>query len=164
MGVKKSKKMKALLSLDKKLPKIMAKVYDKAFKIMVGNQGAGGGNAGNQIFLNNFKKKWETQRTYEPLTQETENQKTTDFILVESSDLMDAMRRSIRTRLVGDKMTATITVPEYGVHIQEGTPKMPPRPFFAFRNKAEEKIFFGLIDSLLTLELNKLGLRAKESK
>ena len=156
--------MKALLSLDRKLPKIMDKVYNKAFRIMVGNRGAGGGNKKNQIFLNNFNKRWENQRTYEPLTEETEYKKTTDFMLVESGDLREAMRTSIRTKLVGDKMTAKITVPEYGVHIQEGTPNMPARPFFAFRNKAEEKLFFGLIDSLFTLELNKLGLRAKESK
>ena len=156
--------MKALLSLDKKLPKIFEKVYDKAFKIMVGNRGAGVGSKQNQIFLNNFKKKWATQRTYEPLTQETENRKTDrgdEYILVEDGDLMRAMRDTIKTKLRGDKMTASIRVPDYGVHIQQGTPKMPPRPFFAFRNKSEEKLFYGLIDSLLTLELNKMGLRAK---
>lgn len=164
MGVKKSKKMKALLSLDKRLPKIMGRVYDKAFKIMVGKTTSGG--AGNQIFLNNFKKKWESQRTYSPLTQETENRKTDrgeENILVADGELMRAMRDSIKTKLVGNKLTATIKVPDYGVHIQEGTPNMEPRPFFAFRNKSEEKIFHGLIDSLLVVELNKLGLRAKES-
>jgi hypothetical protein len=159
--------MKALLSLDKKLPKIMAKVYDKAFKIMVGSRGAGGGSKQNQIFLNNFNKNWRTQRTYEELTPETEDGKenrSEDKILVSSGELMRAMRDTIRTKMSGDKMTATITVPKYGIAIQEGSNNMPARPYFAFRNKAEEKVFFGLIDSLLTLELNKLGLRAKENK
>jgi len=166
VAVKKSRALKNLLALDKKLPKLMDKIFNKAMRIMVGNSGAGGASRQQQLILNNFRKKWATQKKFTPLTQETENQKTDrseEFILVSDGTLMRAVRDTIRTKLVGDKLIAKVTVPNYGEYIQNGTPKMPPRPYFRLGTKQEEKFFYDLIDSLLTLELNKMGLRAKES-
>lgn len=154
--------MKALLDMDKNFKKVMEKVVTKAFKIAVGNRGAGGGSPQNQFILQNFKRRWETQRKYTPLTQETENRKTTDFILVESGDLMKSVRDTIKVSLRGSRITAKVTVPDYGVFIQEGTLHMPPRVFFTLDGVENE--FLSLIESLLTLEFNKLGIKAKESK
>ena len=166
MAVKKSRALKNLLALDKKLPALMERIFNKAMRIMVGNGGAGVASKQQQLILNNFRRRWETQRKFTPLTQETGNGKidrSEEFILVSSGTLMRAVRDTIRTKLVGDRLIAKVTVPNYGEYIQNGTPKMPPRPFFRLGTKEEEKFFYGLIDSLLTLELNKLGLRAKES-
>ena len=152
--------MRALLDMDSDFKKLMERVVTNAFKIAVGNKGARGGSKSNQFILKNFQRRWETQRTYTPLTQETENQKTTDFMLVESGDLMKAVRNTIRVKIVGSKIKAEVTVPNYGVFIQEGTFHMPPRVFFTL--DGVEKEFIDLIESLLTLEFNKLGIRSKE--
>ena len=144
----------------------MEKIFDKAMRIMVGNRGAGGASKSQQLILNNFRKRWSNQSKFTPLTQETENHKTDrgdEFMLVEDGALMRAVRDTIRTKLVGDRLIAKVTVPKYGEYIQNGTPKMPPRPFFRLGTKGEEKFFYDLINSLLTLELNKMGLRAKEN-
>jgi len=165
VAVKKSRALKNLLALDKKLPKLMDKVFNKVMRIMVGNQGAGGASRKQQLILNNFRRRWSAQRKFTPLTQETENRKidrSEEFILVSDGALMRAVRDTIRTKLVGDKLIAKVTVPKYGEYIQNGTPKMPPRPFFGLGTDGEIKFFYDLIDSVLTLELNKMGLRAKE--
>lgn len=156
--------MKALLDMDKDFKKLMEKVVTNAFKIAVGNAGARGGSKQNQFILKNFQKRWETQRSYTPLTQETENRKTDDsepFMLVSSGELMRAVRDTIRVRITGSRITAKVTVPDYGVFIQEGTVNMPPRVFFTL--EGVEKEFYGLIESQLTLEFNKLGIKSKEN-
>jgi len=157
--------MKALLNLDKTLPKVIDRTFNKAMRIMVGNQGAGGASRSQQLILNNFRRKWETQRKFTPLTQETENIKTDrgeEFMLVSSGALMRSVRDTIRTKTSGKKLIATVTVPTYGKYLQEGTANMPPRVFFGLGTKGEEKFFFDLMDSIFVVELNKLGLRAKE--
>jgi len=160
----KDKGMRALLNMDKDFKKLMEKVITNAFKIAVGNKGARGGSKSNQFILKNFQKRWETQRTYAPLSQETENRKTDrgeDFILVSSGELMRSVRDTIRVKLSGTKVTAKVTVPDYGVFTQEGTIHTPPRVFFTL--DGVEKEFMSLIENLLTLEFNKLGIRSKEN-
>jgi hypothetical protein len=158
--------MKALLKLDKTLPKVIDRTFNKAMRIMVGNQGAGGATRSQQLILNKFRKRWAgNQTTFEPLTQETENRKLDrdeEFMLVSDGALMRSVRDTIRTKTSGKKLIATVTVPTYGKYLQEGTANMPPRVFFGLGTKGEEKFFFDLMDSIFVVELNKLGLRAKE--
>jgi len=161
MPLKKDKGMKALLDMDRQFKKIMLKVATEAFEIMVGKTTKG--NKEVQVIINNFRKLWISQRKFADLqdsTKEQKERKDEDFILVSSGALGRAVKNSIKVRLSGSKVIATVTVPDYGEYIQNGTTKMPPRPFFTI--KGYENIFFGLIESLLTLEFNKLGIRAKE--
>jgi hypothetical protein len=161
--LKKDKGMKELLKMDTQFKKIMLKVATDAFEILVGKTTKG--NRQVQVIINKFRLLWETQQTFDDLEDSTKDKKDNanpreDFILVSSGDLGKAVRKTIKVRIVGNKITATVDVPQYGIYIQNGTNKMPPRPFFTI--KGYENIFFGLIESLLTLEFNKLGIRAKE--
>jgi hypothetical protein len=159
--LKKDKGMKELLKMDTQFKKIMLKVSTDAFEIMVGKTTKG--NRDIQVIINNFRKQWVSQRKFADLQDSTKEQKERndeDFILVSSGKLGKAVQNSIKVRLVGNKITATVTVPDYGVYIQNGTLNMEARPFFSI--DGSEKLFFGLIESLLTLEFNKLGIRAKE--
>jgi len=170
MPLVKDKGMKALMDMDKNFKKVMEKVLTNSFKIAVGNRGARGGSPNNQFILENFKKRWAgNQRTFEKLAKSTEDQKTDmgdPFFLVTShastgGQLMRSVRDTIRVKLVGNKVSAQVTVPDYGVFIQEGTLKMPARPFFTLNGV--EKEFYGLIESQLTLEFNRLGIKSKEN-
>ena len=153
--------MKELLDMDKDFKKLIEKVLTNTFRIAVGSRLARGGGVKNQFILNNFKRKWDSnQRTYTPLTQETENAKTTDYFLVESGDLMESVRNTIKVKLSGRTISASVTVPNYGVFNQHGTLRVPPRPFFTL--DGVEKEFYGLIESQLTLEFNRLGIKSKE--
>jgi len=159
MTLKMDRGFQGLMDLDKNFKKIMEKVITNAFKIAVGNAGARGGTKNNQFILKNFQKRWQSQRSYAPLTQETENRKTDrgeDFMLVSTGKLMRAVRDTIKVSIRFTRVTAKVTVPDYGVFIQEGTLHMPPRVFFTL--DGVEKEFYGLIESLLTVEFNKLGI------
>ena len=164
MPLEKDRGMKALLDMDQQFKKIMGEVVDTAFKMVVGHPGTRS-NKEQQVILNNFRKQWRTQRKFDDLQDSTKEKKENanppqDFILVASGKLGRDVRNTIKTRIVGNKITATVTVPDYGVYIQNGTLNMDAREFFSL--KGYENIFFGLIESLLTLEFNKLGIRAKE--
>jgi len=161
VALKMDKGMKELLKMDTQFKKIMLKVSTDAFEIMVGKTTKG--NRDIQVIINNFRKQWISQRKFADLQDSTKEQKTRkdeDFILVASGKLGRAVRDTIKVRLVGAKIIATVTVPDYGEYIQNGTLNMEARPFFSIDES--EKLFFGLIESLLTLEFNKLGIRAKE--
>lgn len=161
MPLKMDKGMKALLNMDTQFKKIMLKVSTDAFEIMVGKTTKG--NREVQVIINNFRKLWISQRKFADLQDSTKEQKERrdeDFILVSSGKLGRAVRDTIKVGLSGTKITATVTVPDYGEYIQNGTLNMEARPFFTI--KGYENIFFGLIESLLTLEFNRLGIRAKE--
>jgi len=122
MPLKKDKGMKALLDMDRQFKKIMLKVATEAFEIMVGKTTKG--NKEVQVIINNFRKLWISQRKFADLqdsTKEQKERKDEDFILVSSGALGRAVKNSIKVRLSGSKVIATVTVPDYGEYIQNGT-------------------------------------------
>ena len=152
---------KNLLSMDKSFRKIMSKVAKELASILAGRKGS----PQQQVLLNNFRRPWRTQRKFYPLAEKTEERKERkkeDFILVQSGDLGKAVKNSTKATLRGDSIILEAEVPVYGEAHQFGTDKIPARPFFDLTGY--DKIVYGLIESLLTLELNKLGIKSKEIK
>lgn len=159
MTIKADRGAKALLKMDKDFQKVFTKAIEGMTDIIAGRKGL----PGQQILLNNFRKPWRSQRKFDALAESTEekkDRKDEDFILVASGDLGKAVKKNTKSTVRGNKITIEANVPDYGLFVQEGTNKMPARPFFSI--KGFEKLVYDLIENLLVLELKRVGIKSKE--